>query len=79
MERELQNICCWGELDQLKNYDQKKLNGETVQEAIKYMKYKLFEIEMWETEDQNQRPGTLKRFHERSIAIEKCIEYLKSQ
>jgi len=76
MEKDLQYICCWGELDKLKSYDKKKLSMESVDLAIKYMKHKLQEIEMWETEDQNQDPETLEGFRERSAAITGCIEYL---
>jgi hypothetical protein len=54
MDTELRNIFCWGDLDKLTKYDKDKLNEEMIKDKLNEEMIK--EIEMWETEDQNQNP-----------------------
>ncbi len=79
MDDQFRNICCWGNLKELKRYDKQKINEEVLEQAISFMAWKLVEIEVWETEDENQNLQTLNGFKNRSMKIGECINFLCTQ
>jgi hypothetical protein len=76
MDQQLQNICYWGKFDELENYDQNKFNQKNLLLAIRYMASLLQNIEIRETENNNQDPHIFKNQSDRSLAIQKCLAYI---
>ena len=78
IKSQINRCCCWGLIDDLLKLPLDKINDKKyLHENIKYMKSKIFEIECWKTEDQNQSKKTLHDFEERKNGIIKCIDYIK--
>jgi hypothetical protein len=72
-----QDLCCFGEIEKLKQVPVHLFTGKIINELIKYMNHKLQEIACWSLED-DKSEDTLANFAHRRQGILKCINYLKS-
>lgn len=74
----MNRCCCWGLIDELKNINLQCFDKKILQNNIKYMEYKIIEIECWESEEQNQDEKTLHDFDIRRKGINECIAHMKN-
>jgi hypothetical protein len=75
---EIKKMCVWGKLGELKQVNPAVFTKLAIELFVKTMSDKLAEIEMWKCEDKNQYEDVLIELTERTDAIKKCMEYVKS-